>query len=99
MSAKQSHVECAERDYGYIEYFRKSMAAYTDPFEKEEMLRKIQNHEAWRDFYTPSLMPIKHMIQIGEPNLELAEPKWELYKISISFQFRKFPEHFHKLGK
>ena len=90
MTSNQSDLDFAERDYGYIEYFRKSMAASADPLLKENILIKILNNEAMRDFYTTSLMPIKHMIQIGKPNLELSEPKWELYKISISFQFRKF---------
>ena len=34
------------------------------------------------------LRQINHLIQIDEkPNLELKEPRWEIYKISISFNF------------
>ena len=43
--------------------------------------------EAERDYFTASLRQINHLIQIDEkPNLEMMEPRWELYKISISFQ-------------
>ena len=35
------------------------------------------------------LRQINHLIQIDEkPNLELKEPRWEIYKISISFSFQ-----------
>ena len=36
----------------------------------------------------PFLRQINHLIQIDEkPNIELKEPRWEIYKISISFNF------------
>ena len=58
-----------------------------DPSHKEETLQFVKFHEGIRDYSTPSLRQINHLIQIDEkPNLELMEPKWELYKISISFQ-------------
>ena len=58
-----------------------------DPSEKELILQHVKFYEGIRDYYTPSLRQINHLIQIDEkPNLELMEPKWELYKISISFQ-------------
>ena len=76
-----------EKDYSYIEYFRKAMMNETDPCKKEDTLQLVKFYEAERDYYTPSLRQINHLIQIDEkPNLELMEPKWELYKISISFQ-------------
>ena len=70
-------------DYRYIEYFRKSLE--NGPF-REELFYKIKYHESKRDYLTPSLRPINHLIQIDEkPNLDLIEPKRELYKISVSF--------------
>ena len=57
------------------------------PSQKQQILRTIRINEGIRDCYTPSLKQINHLIQIDEkPNLELMEPKWELYKISVSFQ-------------
>ena len=58
-----------------------------DPSEKELILQTVKFHEGERNCFTPSLRQINHLIQLdGKPNLELLEPKWELYKISISFQ-------------
>ena len=84
MGEKQSLKEPSERDYGYIEYFRKSMKNAYDP---GLVYSQIKLHEAERDYYTESLWQINHLIQIDEkPNLELKEPRWEIYKISVSFE-------------
>ena len=90
---KQEDVDLAARDYGYIEYLRKSMVAGSfsktapDIYLEESMLNLIRLHESKRDYFTASLRPVNHLVQIDEmPNHELMEPKWELYKISISFQ-------------
>ena len=105
---KQQDVDPAFRDYGYIEYLQKSMGASnfsstaSDINQKEAvylnvMLNDIKHHESKRDYYTASLRQVNHLVQIDEkPNLELSEPKWELYKISISFQrIRKFHKTFN----
>ena len=83
----QSKIEDRTKiNYGYIEYFRKAMEN-ASPLEKERLFYDIKMHEARRDYYTRSLKSINHLVQIDEkPNLELTEPKWELYKISISFR-------------
>ena len=84
---KQVDLNPIEKDYSYIEYFRKAMMNDTDPCSKEKKLQYVKYHEGIRDYSTPSLRQINHLIQIDEkPNLEIMEPKWELYKISISFQ-------------
>ena len=83
---KQLDVDPAERDYGYIEYFRKS-ANDPEPGRKEMMFMKVKYHEGQRDYYAPCLKLINHLIHIDQkPNLELTEAKWELYKVSISFE-------------
>ena len=85
-----------KRDYGYIAYLRKSMdntpehggrdLSGRDLSGKEFRIRQTMFHEGLRDYNTASLRQINHLIQIDQrPNLELMEPKWELYKISISF--------------
>ena len=85
--AKQENKDPAARDYSYIEHLRKSVmmvpGAPISPY--------IKFHESKRDYFTPSLRQVNHLVQIDEkPNLELMEPKWELYKVSISFEWRKF---------
>ena len=100
---KQEDVDPAARDYGYIEYLRKTVPAgnfeldTSDNYYKEAMVNLIRLHESKRDYFTASLRPVNHLVQIDErPNLELMEPKWELYKISISFQLRgKFLKTFN----
>ena len=84
-----------ETDYSYIEFYRKAMMNSQDPSHKEETLQFVKFHEGNRDYFTPSLRQINHLIQIDEkPNLELMEPKWELYKISISFQSTDTGTHY-----
>ena len=84
---KQQHKDLSEKDYGYIDTLRKSMISEQDPRWKEDRSNKLKLHESIRDYFTASLRPINHLIQIDQnPNLELAEPRWELYKVSISFK-------------
>ena len=97
MFNKQQDVDFAKRDYGYVGYFRKAMENSQEDGSrdlsnrnlsiKEKMTRQAMFHEGLRDYFTKSLRQINHLIQIDQkPNLELTEPKWELYKISVSFQ-------------
>ena len=83
---KQVHLDPALRDYGYIEYLQKSMPDDEEEYLKESTLCRIKFEESTRDYFTATLRQVNHLIQIGEPNFELSEPKWELYKVSISFQ-------------
>ena len=77
----------AKWDYEYIEYYKKAMANSTDSTQRSQYLDHIQANETYRDFYTQSLRHINHLIQIDEkPNLELKEPRSEIYKISLSFR-------------
>ena len=94
LAQKQIHLPPAERDYGYLEYFKKSFEI--DPSYRNELFERIKYQESERDYFSVSLKPINHLIQIDEqPNLELIEPKWELYKISISFEAMcKFHQNF-----
>ena len=96
---KQIDVDPAEIDYGYVAYLRKSAdntwehgrdLSGRDLSLKEKRIRQTMFHEGQRDYFTASLRQINHLIQFDQqPNLELMEPKWELYKISISFQSSK----------
>ena len=83
---KQRFKDPTEIDFGYIEYLRKSMMNETCLTRMEIQFKTVKFHEGLRDYCSPSLKQINHLIQLDQkPNLELKEPKWELYKISISF--------------
>ena len=83
---KQRDLGPALWDYGYIEYLRHSIPDDAEDSVRESALGSIKFQESMRDYYTASLRQVNHLIQIGETNLELSESKWELYKVSISFQ-------------
>ena len=75
-------------DYSYIEYLHKAMANATDAskVDKMDLFHLIKIQEGLRDYYGSSLRQINHLIQLdAKPNLELKEPRWEIYKISLSF--------------
>ena len=87
LRSKQKNKDPADWDFEYIEYYHKSLACYTDPDDRKLLLDDIKFHEARRDYFTPSLRDISHLIQIDEqPNLELKESRCEIYKISLSFR-------------
>ena len=109
MCRKQEDLDPAVRDYSYIGYMKESVVACnfnltaSDEIFRQKELRQrelflnlIRYHESKRDLFSPSLRQVNHLIQIDEkPNLELLEPKGELYKISLSFQqTRKFQWNF-----
>lgn len=71
-------------DFGYIEFFRKAMMNQSNSDRKLDLKYQILLNEVLRDFHKGSLWQIKHLIHIdGKPNLELVEPRWEIYKISL----------------
>ena len=89
LAQAQRRLHPAKIDYGFIEYLRIAAESYLDPPLKDWVACSIKFYEGQRDFHAPSLKQINHLIQIDEkPNQEMKEPKWELYKISISFQAR-----------
>ena len=84
MDQKQAYRERSMVDYGYIQYYHKAMENSPDSELEIQLSRAILSGEARRDYYTTSLRQINHLIQIGTPNLELQEPRWEIYKVSVS---------------
>jgi len=81
-----------EMDYSYIEYLRKAVDSCNDSnctdaaYGKMRLFHLLKLHEGFRDYYTPSLRHINHLIQLDKKlNLELNEPRCEIYKISLSF--------------
>ena len=81
---KQLKKDPSEWDYGFIEYFQKSIANGYPMRTWNSVL--IEFYEAQRDYYTQPFRHINYLIQIDKkPNLNLKEPRWEIYKVSITF--------------
>ena len=74
-------------DFSYIDYYKKAYALTTIIADKKSLSNMIVEAEALKEIRTPSLKSIKPLIQLDEkPNLEIKEPRWELYKVSLSFK-------------
>ena len=85
----QHFVPWSEKNFGYLDYYRKGYENETDPAAKDAALACLQQQEARRDFHTASMKQINHLIQFDpEPNTELREARWELYKISVPMIFK-----------
>ena len=71
-----------------MEYFKKAYANSSDADPNKELLFKtILRTEAFKELYTPSMRHIKSLVQLDdEPNWEIYEAKWEIYKISLSLE-------------
>lgn len=75
-------------DYSYIEYYYKAYERFPDGSDmKPHTWNMILDAESARDFFAvSSLRQFNHLIQFDEkPNFEIKEPRWELYKISLTF--------------
>ena len=87
MAQKQMMIPWPDKNYSYIDFYRKAYENETDPSAKIRSLYTLQESEARRDFYAGSIRQINHLIQFDPtPNLELNEARCEIYKISVSFK-------------
>ena len=87
MYSKQgdTDIEPSKRDFEYIEYYQKAYELEIWDARKKEFYHfEILEQEAFRDYHTETSRQINDLIQIGKPNLELKEPREELYKITVS---------------
>ena len=77
-------------DYSYIDFHRKAYENETQPEMKMQYLHMLRESEARRDFHRGSLRQINHLIQFDmKPNLELNEVRCEIYKISVSLEYKR----------
>ena len=83
---KQQDIDKHERDYSYIEYYRKAYENMQIEEEKRYYYFMLLHAEAARDYNTTSIRQIDHLVQLGKPNFDLKEPECDLYKVSISFE-------------
>ena len=96
---KQENIPWPDRDYSYIDFFRRAYENETEPARKIGRLHVLRENEARRDFHTGSIRQINHLIQFDpKPNLELKEARQEIYKISVSFEPKcKFVDKLQRL--
>ena len=89
LEQRQENIPWSEKDYTYIEYYRKAYEnedGERNPMEKDLYLYCFREAEVNRYYFTGSLWQINHLIQFdSKPNLELKEPRLEIFKISLSF--------------
>ena len=87
LSLSQAKISWENKDFTYIDLYRKSYEYETDPEKKTRNLYSLRAAEARRDFFLGSLKPINHLIQFDQkPNQNLKEVRSEIYKISVSFK-------------
>ena len=89
LEQRQENIPWSEKDYTYIEYYQKAYEnedGERNPMEKDLYLYCFREAEVNRYYFTGSLWQINHLIQFdSKPNLELKEPRLEIFKISLSF--------------
>lgn len=71
-------------DYSYIDLYKKAFEIAESPSDKKHYYSEIAYFEAHRDYHEGSIKEFKTLKQIGAPDLELQEAKWDLFKISMS---------------
>lgn len=78
----------ANWDFNFIEDFQKAYELADGPRNKEYCLVTLRDAEARRDFIRGSIMELRNLIQFDPSPYELKEPRWEIYKVSISFSYQ-----------
>ena len=77
-------------DYSYIDVYRKAFEnAQCSPLPSlslhaQNYYSELVYAEAHRDYHIGSIKAFKTLNQVGAPDLELQEAKWDLFKISMS---------------
>ena len=102
---EDTHEDASKRNYDYIEVYRKTHELVladpnVDAEGKAHSYHYLLEREAIRDYHIESLRQINNLLQIDQkPNLELTEPKEELFKISVSFQPKGMVMRIWKKGR
>ena len=76
-------------NYSFIEYTRKAYQYEHRPYKKEEAMICIQYDEAMRDYFTGQITEIRHLVQFDQKPSDIKEAKWDVYKISFSFDITR----------
>ena len=71
-------------DYSYMDFYKKAFENAKNRSQKELYFSELVYHEAHRDYHEGSFKEFKALKQIGPPDHEVKEAKWDLFKISMS---------------
>ena len=75
-------------DYSYIDVYKKAFEnverSSRVSLQAENYYSELVYAEAHRDYHIGSIKAFKTLNQVGAPDLELQEAKWDLFKISMS---------------
>lgn len=83
---------CKYEDYSFIDFHRKAFeSTKIHPTDKKYFYSELIYYGAHRDYHGGSIQEFKSLSQIGTPDHELQEPKWELFKITMSDITRSSP--------
>ena len=82
----QAKLPKTERNYGYVDYMRKSYESETLQDSKYNKLIFLRYQEASRDYFTGQITQINNLVQFDHRPSDLKEARWDIYKISLSFE-------------
>ena len=75
-------------DYSYIDVYKKAFENVERStmtfFDARNKYSELVYAEAHRDYHIGSIKAFKALNQVGAPDLDLQEAKWDLFKISMS---------------
>ena len=77
-----------EKNYHFIEYLRKAYEYETNSVVKEFKLSLLRYQEAYRDYFTGKITEIHNLVQFDQRPSDLKEARWNIYKISLSFEYK-----------
>ena len=83
----QSQLPLTQWNYDFIEYSRKAYEYESSPYAKEKSLTVLRHQEAVRDYHTGQITEIHNCVQFDQRPSDLREPRWDIYKISLSFDY------------
>ena len=80
---------CKYQDYSFIDLLRKALETFRNestgtPFDKKQLYSEIVYYEAHREYHQGGIKEFKALEQVGTPDHDLREAKWELFKITMS---------------
>ena len=81
-------IPTTEWDFSYIQYIQKAYDNQVFPEKKQKLLLTLQYSEAFRDYNTGIMKDFKNLVQLDPTPYPLKEARFEIYKISLSFDYK-----------
>ena len=90
-SGKGGYSHCKYEDYSFIDFHRRAFESTVHPTDKKHFYSELVYYGAHREYHEGSIKEFKALNQVGTPDHELQEAKWELFKITMSDITRSSP--------